>query len=756
MALEHGDYRLDNLVFHATEPRVIAVLDWELSTLGHPMAVSAYHAMAWHMPAGEMRGLAGLDLPSLGIPAVDAYVARYCKRAGTPPPTVDEWNFYVAYNLFRGAAISQGIMRRALDGSASSPHALEAGRKARVLADAAWQRVTDTGQTPNRGSRFPGDSRRDIARTGPGVACPGASPFLMETRLAEHPWIKSYPDGVHWDAPLPLMPVQNLLDDAVKRWADHPALEFMGRVISYAEFGDLANRAAKGFQEIGVGPGVHVGLYLPNTTHGAIAFFGVLKAGGTVVNYSPLDVERVLAHKIEDSETDIVVTLDLAVLYPQMARLLGSSRLGKLVVGNIGDHSVHPAAVRAQLLGAGQLSPVPVDDLHLSFDQLLANDGAYRQHALGDLRQAIAVLQYTGGTTGLPKGAMLTHANLSAACAQYMATTQGNPRVLTEGAERMLVVIPLFHIYSLTVNLLFGVRLGALLVLHARFDLDAVIDDLVAKKISIFAGVPTMYTAFTHHASVRGGALRSLQFCGSGGAPLPVEVANRFFELTGCQLNEGWGMTETSPTGTFTPVHGMRKAGSCGMPLPGIELKFESLTEPGTDAVPGEPGELCIRGPNVMKGYWKAVEATARSMTSDGFFRSGDVARMDADGFVFIVDRTKDMLLCGGYNVYPRVIEEAIYEHPAVEEVCVIGIPDEYRGQSPKAFIKLKKDAPALSLDELKAFLKDRIGKHEMVQEMELRAELPKTAVGKLSKKDLVDEEARNRTAKTANAAAAA
>jgi len=581
----------------------------------------------------------------------------------------------------------------------------------------------------------------------------------METRLAEHPWIQSCPDGVKWDAPLPLMPVQNLLDDAVKRWPDHSAIEFMGRVLSYAELGDMANRAAKGFQQIGVGPGVHVGLYLPNTTHGAIAFFGVLKAGGTVVNYSPLDAERVLAHKIEDSETDILVTLDLAVLYPQMARLLGSSRLRKLVVGKIGDHSAQPAAVRAQLQGAGQLSAMPVDGPHLGFDQLLANGGVYRQHALGDLRQAIAVLQYTGGTTGLPKGAMLTHANLSAACAQYMATTQGNPRVLTEGSERMLVVIPLFHIYSLTVNLLFGVRLGALLVLHARFDLGAVINDLVAKKITIFAGVPTMYTGFTHHPKVKEGALRSLQFCGSGGAPLPVGVANRFFELTRCQLNEGWGMTETSPTGTFTPVHGMRKPGSCGMPLPGIELRFESLAEPGNDAAPGEPGELCIRGPNVMKGYWKADDATARSMTLDGFFRTGDVARMDADGFVFIVDRTKDMLLCGGYNVYPRVIEEAIYEHPAVEEVCVIGIPDEYRGQSPKAFIKLKKDAPALSLNGLKAFLRDRIGKHEMVQEMELRAELPKTAVGNLSKKDLVDEEARNRTAKTAktaNAAAAA
>jgi len=563
--------------------------------------------------------------------------------------------------------------------------------------------------------------------------------------LADHPWIKSYPKGVRWDAELPLMPVQQLLDDAVKRWPDKPAIEFMGRTLTYREFGALADKAAKGFQQLGVGPGVHVGLYLPNTPHYPIAFFGVLKAGGTVVNYSPLDAERVLAHKVEDSETDFLVTLDMTVLYPQMARLLGASRLKKLIVGNLSDYAAHPAAVRAHLQGAGQLASVPIDDRHLSFEQLVANDGRYEPHALGDLKQAIAALQYTGGTTGLPKGAMLTHANLSAACAQYMEISQGDPRVLTEGVERALVVLPLFHIYALTVNLLFGVRLGALLVLHARFDLDAAINDLVDKKITIFAGVPTMYMAMAAHPKVQAGGLRSLQFCGSGGAPLPVEVAQRFYDLTGAQLCEGWGMTETSPTGTFTPAYGMRKAGSCGMPIPNIELKFESLTEPGKDAPPGEPGELCIRGPNVMKGYWKNPDATAKSMTPDGYFRSGDVARMDEDGFVFIVDRTKDMLLCGGYNVYPRVIEEAIYEHPSVEEVCVIGIPDEYRGQSPKAFLKLKKNAAPVTLDELKAFLKSRIGKHEMIAEMEVRAELPKSPVGKLLKKDLVDEEARKR-----------
>ena len=568
--------------------------------------------------------------------------------------------------------------------------------------------------------------------------------------MTELPWLTSYPDGVRWDAPLTPTPIQQLLDDAVARWPARPALEFMGRTLDYREFGAWVERAARGLQLLGVGPGVHVGLFLPNTPHYAIAFFAVMKAGGSVVNYSPLDAERVLAHKIEDSETDLLVTLDLAALYPQMARQLGRSRLKKLIVGNLAEFSADPAAVRAQLDGAGLLAAVADDPQHLTFAQLLDNRGSAVNHPLGDLADTVAVLQYTGGTTGLPKGAMLTHANLTAACAQLFETCQGTPPILDEGVERMLVVLPLFHIYSLTVNLLFGVRLGAHLLLHTRFDLETVVHDLAAKRISIFAGVPTMYTAIVNHPKTAQLDLAALKFCGSGGAPLPVEVGVRFHELTGCQLNEGWGMTETSPTGTFTPARGRRKAGSCGMPVPGVLLRFESLTEPGVDAAPGEPGEMCIRGPNVLKGYWHAEAATAKAMTADGYFRTGDVARMDADGFVFIVDRTKDMLLCGGYNVYPRIIEEAIYEHPAVAEVCVIGIPDAYRGQSPKAFVTLKKGAAELTLDALKLFLAERIGKHEMVQALELRAELPKTPVGKLSKKQLVDEEAAKRAASAA------
>jgi long-chain acyl-CoA synthetase len=567
----------------------------------------------------------------------------------------------------------------------------------------------------------------------------------MKEIAADYPWMKSYPEGVRWDADLPVTMLPVLLEDAVAKWADRPALEFMGRKTTYRELLELVNKAAKGFQQIGVKPGVHVGLFLPNTPHYVISFFGILKAGGTVVNYSPLDAEKVLAHKVADSQTDLLVTLDMVMLYPQMAKLLGQTRLKKLIIGNVAEMSPYPDAVRANLEKAGQLCAIPQDDQHQSFSRLIDNDGQFTPIAATDPHDTLAVLQYTGGTTGLPKGAMLTHANLTTACSQIMETLNLQPRILIEGQERLLAVLPLFHIYALTVDMLFGLRMGAEIVLHTRFDVDAVVKDLAGKKITVFPGVPTMYTAIIHYPAIKEYDLSSLKFCNSGGAPLPAEVLQQFQSLTGCTLLEGWGMTETSPTGTFTPLGGKRKAGSCGLPTPGIRFKFASIDDPQRYVAQGERGEMCVAGANIMKGYWNKPEATAESFTADGFFRTGDVGYMDEDGFVYIVDRTKDMMLCGGYNVYPRNIEEAIYEHPAVAEVCVIGIPDAYRGQSPKAFIKLKAGATAFSIDELKVFLKDRLGKHEMLQSMEIRAELPKTPVGKLSKRELYEEEAHKR-----------
>ncbi len=560
-----------------------------------------------------------------------------------------------------------------------------------------------------------------------------------------HPWLHSYPAGLDWTAPVEVAPIPQILDDAVVKWGDRPAIDFMGRKIAYRELGALVERAAKGLRALGVGPGSHIGLYLPNTPHTVISFFAILKAGGVVVNYSPLDAERVIEHKVEDSQTDFIITLNLPTLYPQMAKLLGKTRLKGLIVGELAEMSADPAATRAQMEAAKQIVAVPSDERHIPFTQLLSNEGRYQPHLIADVTKEIAVLQYTGGTTGLPKGAMLTHANLSAASYQYWISTQAADSVVKDGEERTLVALPLFHIYALTANMLLCIRIGAELIMHARFELEPVLKDIERKRVTVFFGVPTMYLGMLSYPGINTINLSSLKHCSSGGAPLPVEVLQRFKEKTGCDISEGWGMTETSPAGTFTPAGRPPKPGSCGIPFPGITLKFISVDNPDNDVPLGERGELCIKGPNVMLGYWKNEEETAKMRTRDGFLRTGDVGYMDEDGYVFIVDRIKDMLLCGGYNVYPRNIEEAIYQHPAVAEACVIGVPDAYRGQSPKAFIAMRPGSPSLTLEEMKSFLKSRLGKHEMISELEVRDALPRTQVGKLSKKDLVDEEARKR-----------
>ena len=375
----------------------------------------------------------------------------------------------------------------------------------------------------------------------------------------------------------------------------------------------------------------------------------------------------------------------------------------------------------------------------VAFRDLLDNDGRYQAHDLGDPREALAVIQYTGGTTGSPKGAMLTHANLTAACAQYMETaTRTDPPSMLEGEERIALraaAVPHLCAFGRSCCSACGWAPSSSCIRASTRP--AAAKDIALKKITVFAGVPTMHVALLSLPGVErwisprsSSALRAARRCRS-------RCSRSFESCAGCRLSEGWGMSETSPIGTFTPRHGPVKPGSCGIPCRAIEIKFVDVADPEREVALGERGELCIRGPNVMKGYWKKPEATREAMTSDGFFRTGDVGYMDEDGYVFIVDRTKDMLLVGGFNVYPRNIEEAIYQHPSVEEASVIGVPDAYRGETPKAFVKLKAGAPPLTLDELKEFLKDRLGKHEMIGALEIRDELPKTAVGKISKKDL-------------------
>ncbi|MBN9529588.1 MAG: long-chain fatty acid--CoA ligase [Alphaproteobacteria bacterium] len=555
-------------------------------------------------------------------------------------------------------------------------------------------------------------------------------------------WQKSYPAGVDWQAPLKPRSLIQMMDDAVAKYGDKPFLTFMGKTYSYREVGELSTRFAKGLKGLGVGPGVQVGLYLPNCPFYPIAFFGIIKAGARVVNYSPLDAARELTLKIGDSETDYLVTLSLNALYPNVAKQLGQTRLKKVIVADLQDALPFPKNFLFPLVKGKEIAKVPRDDRHVRFKDLLANDGQLTVHKVADPSEEVAVLQYTGGTTGVPKAAMLTHANLTVTAQMYEAWTSGASSQLESGKERLLLVLPLFHIYALSAAFLRALDAGWHIILHPRFELKAVLDDLVKYEVSVFPGVPTMYAAIIAAPNITEYKLNHLKFCASGGAPLPVEVQDRFQALTGCKLLEGWGMTETSPAGTSNPLDPAMKPrrGSCGLPLPGLKIEIVDVDDPLKLLGPNERGEICIRGPNVMKGYWKKPEATEEAFLG-GRFHSGDVGYQDEDGYIYIVDRKKDMILSGGFNVYPRNIEEAIYEHPAVAEVTVIGIPDDYRGQSAKAFIKLKDGVAPFTFDELKAFLKEKLGKHEMPAAMEIRPALPKTVVGKLSKKELVEEE---------------
>jgi long-chain acyl-CoA synthetase len=562
--------------------------------------------------------------------------------------------------------------------------------------------------------------------------------------MSSYVWEKSYPPGVTWELDVPRKTIHQIFEESCAQNANRPFTDFLDKVMTFGDYKDATDRAAAGFQKLGVGPGVNVGLYLPNTPHYLIAFFGILKAGGRIVNYSPLDAARELEFKIGDSETDILVTLDVAALYPKMAAMKGKTRLKKLIVGSIADYLPFPKNWLYPIAKKKEISPWPRDDWHMSFKDLLKNDGKYKTHpAPTDLWDEVALLQYTGGTTGLPKAAMLTHGCVVSAMTQGQTWT--GPYT-SPGNEKIVCVLPLFHIYGLSGIMLGAAKSGNQLILYPRPDIDMIVADLARKKPTFLPGVPTLYTAINKHPKVKGLDMSSLKFCMSGGAPLPVEVQQSFEKLTGATLIEGYGLTETSPTGTICPKDG-RRPGSCGVPIPGtiIEIRDMENKDRALPAGKEHVGEVCIIGPQVMKGYWKKPDETEQVLFSHPAsnwkgLRTGDMGYMDADGWLYLVDRSKDLIISSGYNVYPRVIEEAVYEHPAVDECIVIGIADPYRQEAPKVFVKLKPGA-SLTFEELKQHLDGKIGKHEMPVALEIRPELPKTPVGKLSKKELKEEE---------------
>ena len=558
---------------------------------------------------------------------------------------------------------------------------------------------------------------------------------VMElSRASERPWLKSYPGHVDWATPISEEPVTAVFDRVVARHGERRCIEFLGKTYSYRRVGELVDRAAAGLQALGVERGVRVGLLLPNAPYFVICYYAILKAGGTVVNFNPLYVAEEIARQIEDSRTRIMVTLDLRLLLPKASAALETTGLKQVVVCPMADILPFPKNYLFAFVRRGEVARVPNDGRHLQFSELIDNRGAATPVALRP-HEDIAVLQYTGGTTGIPKGAMLTHANVAANAHQIQIW---NPDP-AEGQERILGVLPLFHVLAMTAVMNHGIRIGAELILRPRFELDDTLKLMHDQRPTMFAGVPTIYNAINRHPRLDRYDLSSLQLCISGGAALPVEVKREFERLTGCRIIEGYGLSECSPAVTCTPVAGGAKEGSIGLPVPGTVVEVHDLEQPGRLLPPGEKGEICVRGPQVMAGYWNRPEETAQTMV-DGALRTGDVGYMDEDGHVFLVDRIKDLIICSGYNVYPRVIEEAIYRHNAVAEVTVIGVPHDYRGEAPKAFVSLKPHT-TLTAAELLSFLEDKLSKIEMPAYIEFRDELPKTRIGKLSKKELVAEE---------------
>ena len=557
-----------------------------------------------------------------------------------------------------------------------------------------------------------------------------------------HIWEASFPEGINWTDKLEARPIQSILDEGLARWPEKVLCDFMDKTFTYNQIDDMVNRAAKGLKALGVGPDVHVGLFLPNTPHYIVMYFAILRAGGRIVNYSPMYAPREIQHQIEDSETDFMVTLDLAALYPQVAAQLDNTRLKKLIVCSMPEILPFPKSLLFPLARKKDIARVPKDDRHISFRDLMKNDGIYEQHVVSDPAEEVAVLQYTGGTTGVPKGAMLTHSNI---CASADMAGNWTQTLLNEGQETVLAVLPFFHVYAMTVVMIGAVGMGSRIIIHPRFELDDVMRDIGRKKVTAFSAVPTIFTAMINHPEIGKYDLSSLKVCGSGAAPLPVEVLNKFEKLTGCRIIEGYGLTETSPTASTNPLTDKRKPGSVGLPLMQTLFEITDLEDPDKILGVGEKGEVCITGPQVMKGYWKKPEATEKALRG-GRFHSGDVGYIDEDGFVFLVDRQKDMIISGGFNVFPRNIEEAIHEHPDVAEVTVIGVPDEYRGQAAKAFVVLKPGA-SWDVEAMQEFLADKLGRHEIPRDLDIRDELPKTAVGKLSKKELYEEEEAKRAA---------
>ncbi|MDT8859457.1 AMP-binding protein [Alkalihalobacillus sp. MEB130] len=548
-------------------------------------------------------------------------------------------------------------------------------------------------------------------------------------------WLEQYREEIPTTIKYPELSLHELIEQASERYPNHIALEFLGKSLTYSEFIQSVRRFANQLQILGLKKGERVSIMLPNCPQGVIAYFATLMAGGIVVQTNPLYVERELEHQLVDSGAKMIVCLDL--LYPRVMKVKKATEIEHIIVTAFKDYLPFPKNVIypfVQRKNTGLKANVTYNEHTHSFLQLVKEGSDVRPAVSLNTKEDIALLQYTGGTTGVAKGVMLTHFNLVAntlQCRHWLYQ-------LEEGKERTLAALPFFHVYGMTTCMNLTLSMGNALHMVPRFDPIQILKIIHNKKITSFPGAPTMYIGLINNPKISKYDLSSIKACISGSATLPVEVQDQFEKVTGGRLVEGYGLTEASPVTHCNLVWGERRRASIGLPWPDTEAVILSM-ETGEPVEQGEIGELVVRGPQVMKGYWNRPEETAAIMQGEWLI-TGDLGYMDEQGFFYIVDRKKEMIIAGGFNIYPREIEEVLYNHEQIQEAVAIGIPDEYRGETVKVFV-VKKEGATLTEEELNTYCRKNLAAYKVPRKYEFRDELPKTMVGKILKRVLIEEE---------------
>ncbi|MDN7245930.1 AMP-binding protein [Planococcus shenhongbingii] len=553
--------------------------------------------------------------------------------------------------------------------------------------------------------------------------------------MTEKPWLAHYPPEIPHTLTYPNMPVQEYLTQAYEKFPDKVAIHFLGKDVSYRELYDSSKRFANYLQTLGIRKGDRVAIMLPNCPQAVISFYGVLYAGGVVVMTNPLYTEREIAYQMNDSGARVIVSLD--ILFPRISKTIKDTKLENVIITGIKDYLPFPKNIVYPLVQKKQTGmSVKVEHRGINhlFSEVMKIASTEVARTPFDFDEDLALLQYTGGTTGSPKGVMLTHKNIisnATMCDNWLYKSK-------KGEETMMGIIPLFHVYGLTTVLILSVMQGNRMVLLPKFDPETALKTISKQKPTLFPGAPTLYIGLMNHPDIAKYDLSSIEACLSGSAPLPADVQEKFEKITGGKLVEGYGLTETSPVTHSNLLWGERKKGSIGLPYPDTDCK---IFLPGTtEPVPnGQIGEIAIKGPQVMKGYWNRPDDTAATIV-DGWLLTGDLGYMDDEGYFFVVDRKKDMIIAGGFNIYPREIEEILYEHEAVQECVVAGVPDPYRGETVKAYI-VQKDGYNISEEQFDAYCRKHLASFKVPRVYEFRKELPKTAVGKILRRSLVNEE---------------